>query len=151
MGISSGRSSGWSENAAHGSPLIAVCFPDRRFDSGPADPGQGRLLAGRRIGLARYFPGLHQRGADTRRTLRLLSHRGSPDQNRAGASLGVLVAFVSAKSVWSVVRLPLEFALLGPRLTVARLLTTFLIPPLLAFLAQALAGRQIEAIRENLK
>ncbi len=70
---------------------------------------------------------------------------------RAGASLGVLVAFVSAKSVWPVVRLPLEFALLGPRLTVARLLTTFLIPPLLAFLAQALAGRQIEAIRENLK
>jgi hypothetical protein len=62
-----------------------------------------------------------------------------------------LVAFVSAKSVWPVVRLPLEFALLGPRLTVARLLTTFLIPPLLAFLAQALAGRQIEAIRENLK
>ncbi len=49
------------------------------------------------------------------------------------------------------VRLPLEFALLGPRLTVARLLTTFLIPPLLAVLAQALAGRQIEAIRENLK
>ena len=70
---------------------------------------------------------------------------------RAGASLGVLVAFVSAKNVWPVVRLPLEFALLGPRLTVARLLTTFLIPPLLAFLAQALAGRQVEAIRENLK
>ncbi len=70
---------------------------------------------------------------------------------RAGASLGVLVAFVSAKNVWPVVRLPLEFALLGPRLTVARLLTTFLIPPLLGFLAQVLAGRQVEAIRENLK
>ncbi len=70
---------------------------------------------------------------------------------RAGASLGVLVAFVSAKNVWPVVRLPLEFAVLGPRLTVARLLTTFLIPPLLGFLAQALAGRQVEAIRENLK
>ncbi len=69
---------------------------------------------------------------------------------RAGASLGVLVAFVSAKNVWPVVRLPLEFALLGPRLTVARLLTTFLVPPLLGFLAQALAGRQVEAIRENI-
>ncbi len=70
---------------------------------------------------------------------------------RAGASLGVLVAFVSAKHVWPVVRLPLEFALLGPRLTVARMLTTFLVPPLLGFLSQALAGRQVEAIRENLK
>ncbi len=70
---------------------------------------------------------------------------------RAGASLGVLVAFVSAKNVWPVVRLPLEFALLGPRLTVARLLTTFLVPPLLGFLSQALAGRQVEAIRENIK
>jgi len=69
---------------------------------------------------------------------------------RAGASLGVVVAFISAKNVWSVVRLPLEFALLGPRLTVARLLTTFLVPPLLGFLAQALAGRQVEAIRENI-
>ena len=70
---------------------------------------------------------------------------------RAGASLGVLVAFVAAKNVWPVVRLPLEFALLGPRLTVARLLTTFLIPPLLGFLAQALAGRQVEAIRKSIK
>ena len=70
---------------------------------------------------------------------------------RAGVSLGVLVAFVSAKSVWPVIRLPLEFALLGPRLTVARLLTTFLVPPLLGFLSQALAGRQVEAIRENIK
>ncbi len=69
---------------------------------------------------------------------------------RAGASLGVVVAFISAKNVWPVVRLPLEFALLGPRLTVARLLTTFLVPPLLGFLAQALAGRQVEAIRENI-
>ena len=70
---------------------------------------------------------------------------------RAGASLGVLVAFVSAKSVWPVVRLPLEFALLGPRLTVARILTTFLVPPLLGFLSQALAGRQVEAIRQDIK
>jgi len=70
---------------------------------------------------------------------------------RAGASLGVLVAFVSAKNVWPVMRLPLEFALLGPRLTMARLLTTLLVPPLLGFLSQALAGRQVEAIRENIK
>ena len=34
---------------------------------------------------------------------------------KAGAGLGALVAFVSAKNLWSVTRLPLEFALLGPR------------------------------------
>ena len=70
---------------------------------------------------------------------------------RAGASLGVVVAFVSAKNLWPIVRLPLEFALLGPRLTLARLVASLLVPPLLGFLAQALAGRQVEHIRQGIK
>jgi uncharacterized membrane protein YraQ (UPF0718 family) len=67
---------------------------------------------------------------------------------KAGAGLGVLVAFVSAKNIWSLTRLPLEFALLGPRLTAIRLVVTFIIPPLSGILAEALFGRYVERIRE---
>jgi uncharacterized membrane protein YraQ (UPF0718 family) len=69
---------------------------------------------------------------------------------QAGAGLGVLVAFVTAKNLWSVTRLPLEFALLGPRLTVVRVLATLLIPPLIGFLAELFFGRYIDKIRETI-
>ena len=67
---------------------------------------------------------------------------------KTGASLGVLVAFVTAKNIWSVSRLPLEFALLGPRLILARLAVTLVLPPLLGFVAEALFGRRVERIRQ---
>jgi uncharacterized membrane protein YraQ (UPF0718 family) len=67
---------------------------------------------------------------------------------KAGASLGVLVTFVTAKNLWSVSRLPLEFALLGPRLTLVRLAVTLILPPLLGLLAEALFGRHVERIRQ---
>lgn len=67
---------------------------------------------------------------------------------RAGAGLGVLVAFVTAKNLWSVTRLPMEFALLGPRLTIIRFVVTLILPPLLGGLAEALFGRRVERIRE---
>lgn len=67
----------------------------------------------------------------------------------AGAGLGVLVAFVTAKNLWSVSRLPLEFALLGPELTVIRFAVTFLFPPLVGLLAERLFGRYAERIREG--
>ncbi len=67
---------------------------------------------------------------------------------KTGASLGVLVTFVTAKNIWSVSRLPLEFALLGPRLTLARLAVTLILPPLLGFVAEALFGRRVERIRQ---
>ncbi len=68
-----------------------------------------------------------------------------------GAGVGVLVAFVTAKNLWSVSRLPLEFALLGPQLTVWRFLATLLLPPLLGLLAEALFGRYASAIRRGVK
>ena len=68
-----------------------------------------------------------------------------------GAGLGVLVAFVAAKNLWSFSRLPLEFALLGPRLTIVRFAITLVIPPLLGFLADLFFGRSIERIREAVK
>lgn len=66
-----------------------------------------------------------------------------------GAGLGALVAFVVAKNLWSVSRLPLEVALLGPELTVVRFLITLLIPPLIGALTQALFGRYQETIRQE--
>lgn len=68
---------------------------------------------------------------------------------QSGASLGVLVAFVSAKNLWSVSRLPYEFALLGSDLTVLRYGLTFLLPPLIGILADLLFGGLLERIRES--
>jgi len=68
---------------------------------------------------------------------------------KSGAGLGVLVAFITAKNLWSITRLPLEFALLGPHLTIIRFLMTLFIPPLVGVLAQLLFGDRIEGIREH--
>jgi uncharacterized membrane protein YraQ (UPF0718 family) len=67
---------------------------------------------------------------------------------QAGAGLGVLVTFVTAKNIWSLSRLPLEFALLGPRLTIIRLIVTLIMPPLVGFLAEIFFGWGVERIRE---
>ena len=69
----------------------------------------------------------------------------------SGAGLGVLVAFVSAKNLWSISRLPYEFAILGGTITIRRYLITFLIPPLLGTLVEWLFGGQIAAIRKGVK
>lgn len=66
---------------------------------------------------------------------------------QAGAGIGVMVAFVTAKNLWSVSRLPLEFALLGPRLTLIRVASTLVVPPLLGWLAEKLFGRYEDSIR----
>ncbi len=68
-----------------------------------------------------------------------------------GAGIGVLVAFVSAKNLWSVSRIPMELALLGPDLTLIRYGITFIVPPILGYLAETLFGRSIERIREGIK
>ncbi|MGD2161524.1 MAG: permease [Anaerolineales bacterium] len=67
---------------------------------------------------------------------------------KTGASLGVLVAFVTAKNLWSVSRLPYEFALLGADITLLRFSLTFIFPPLIGFLAEALFGNWLERIRD---
>ena len=66
----------------------------------------------------------------------------------SGAGLGVLAAFVSAKNLWSISRLPYEFAILGGTITIRRYLITFLIPPLLGIAVEWLFGNRITAIRE---
>ena len=54
----------------------------------------------------------------------------------------------AAKNLWAVSRLPLEFAVLGPRVTIVRFGVTLILPPLLGFLAEGLLGRRVERIRE---
>lgn len=70
---------------------------------------------------------------------------------QSGASLGVLVTFVTAKNLWSLSRLPLEFALLGPTLTVARFAVTLVVPPLMGVLAEWLFGSRVEQIRQGVR
>jgi len=59
---------------------------------------------------------------------------------RTGASLGAVVGFVTAWALWSVTRLPLEAALVGPRVTVVRYLCTLGFPPLAGLLAHWVVG-----------
>lgn len=68
-----------------------------------------------------------------------------------GAGIGVLVAFVAAKNLWSISRIPMELALLGPDLTLIRFGITLLIPPLLGFLAEILFGGSVERVRAAVK
>jgi hypothetical protein len=59
---------------------------------------------------------------------------------QAGASLGAVVGFVSAWALWSVSRLPLEIALIGPRPALIRYAVTFFVPPIVGLLAKAVEG-----------
>ena len=70
---------------------------------------------------------------------------------KSGAGLGVLIAFVSAKNLWSVSRVPLEIAILGTTITFRRYLVTFLIPPLLGLLSEGLFGNLVERIKKELR
>jgi uncharacterized membrane protein YraQ (UPF0718 family) len=70
---------------------------------------------------------------------------------KSGAGLGVLVAFVSAKNLWSISRIPLEIAILGPTLTIRRYLITFLIPPLLGIAVEGIFGERIHNIRQGVE
>ncbi len=70
---------------------------------------------------------------------------------KSGAGLGVLIAFVSAKNLWSISRLPLELAILGTTVTIRRYLITFLIPPLLGIAVERIFGGLIGKIRDGVE
>jgi uncharacterized membrane protein YraQ (UPF0718 family) len=59
---------------------------------------------------------------------------------RAGAGVGTMVAYLTAWSLWAIARLPMEFGILGWRLTLIRLVCTFFFPPIAGFLAQLFFG-----------
>jgi len=58
---------------------------------------------------------------------------------KGGASLGAVVSFVSAWSLWSVTRLPLEIALIDPKAALLRFGITFVVPPIAGLIAQGLS------------
>jgi uncharacterized membrane protein YraQ (UPF0718 family) len=54
----------------------------------------------------------------------------------AGAGIGTIVAYVTAWSLWAVARLPLEISIVGPRVTLVRVLSTLIFPPIAGLLAR---------------
>ena len=54
---------------------------------------------------------------------------------KAGAGLGAMVGFITAWSLWSVSRLPLEIALIDPKTAIIRYAITFIVPPVAGVLA----------------
>jgi uncharacterized membrane protein YraQ (UPF0718 family) len=59
---------------------------------------------------------------------------------RAGSSVGTMVAYLTAWSLWALTRLPMEIGILGWRLTFIRLASTFFFPPIAGLIAQTLFG-----------
>jgi len=60
---------------------------------------------------------------------------------RAGASIGTMVAFMTAWSLLAISRLPLEVGLLGWEFTLVRLACTFFFPPIAGLIANILFSR----------
>jgi uncharacterized membrane protein YraQ (UPF0718 family) len=60
---------------------------------------------------------------------------------RAGAGVGTLIAFLTGWSLWAVSRLPMEVGILGWRLTIIRLVSTSIFPPIAGFIAHVFFGR----------
>ena len=59
---------------------------------------------------------------------------------RSGAGVGTMVAFLTGWSLWAFARLPMEVGILGWRLTLIRIASTFLFPPLAGILAHTFFG-----------
>jgi len=60
---------------------------------------------------------------------------------RAGAGVGTMIAFLTGWSLWAVSRLPMEVGILGWRLTLIRLVSTFIFPPIAGLIAHLFFGR----------
>jgi uncharacterized membrane protein YraQ (UPF0718 family) len=57
---------------------------------------------------------------------------------RSGAGLGVVITYLTSLSLLSFIRLPMEIALYGGRLTTLRVLTALVLPPVAGLVAQVL-------------
>ena len=63
---------------------------------------------------------------------------------RSGASLGCVVAFLTGWSLWAVNRLPLEVGILGWKLTLVRMASILVFPPIAGIIAQYVIGRFVD-------
>ncbi len=57
---------------------------------------------------------------------------------RSGAGLGTTVAFLTGWSLWAVSRIPMEVGILGWKITLIRLASTFFFPPVAGLIAHIL-------------
>jgi uncharacterized membrane protein YraQ (UPF0718 family) len=57
---------------------------------------------------------------------------------KSGAGIGTMVAFLTGWSLWAVSRLPMEIGILGWKITLIRLASTFIFPPIAGLIAQLL-------------
>ena len=57
---------------------------------------------------------------------------------RSGAGIGTMVAFLTGWSLWAFSRLPMEVGILGWKLTLVRLASTFFLPPIAGLIAHGL-------------
>ncbi|MGI6575210.1 MAG: hypothetical protein ACOX3A_05090 [bacterium] len=53
--------------------------------------------------------------------------------SNAGVGAGTVFAYLVGKTVWDLSRIPMELALLGPRITIIRWVVTFLFPPAIIY------------------
>jgi uncharacterized membrane protein YraQ (UPF0718 family) len=60
---------------------------------------------------------------------------------KAGAGIGTVVAYVTAWSLVSVARIPLEVSLVSPKFAFIRLACTFFFPPIAGLIAQAVFSK----------
>jgi len=68
-----------------------------------------------------------------------------------GAEVGAVLAFITAKNLWSVTRIPVEIALLGTRITFVRYATTFIFPVLVGVLGNIFYSRFSDSIRQKIE
>jgi uncharacterized membrane protein YraQ (UPF0718 family) len=68
----------------------------------------------------------------------------------SGAEIGSVMSFVIAKNLWTLSRVPLELALLGPRITFIRYVVTLAFPFLLGVMTNVLFSRTTEKVRESI-
>jgi len=68
-----------------------------------------------------------------------------------GAEIGTVMAFLAAKNVWTLTRLPMEVALLGVRITALRYVVTLLIPLIVGLLANVIFSGSAERVREQVR
>ncbi|WP_366923496.1 permease [Metallumcola ferriviriculae] len=67
-----------------------------------------------------------------------------------GAEIGTVMAFVTAKNLWTLSRLPMEIALIGPRLTWVRYLVTLVFPVLVGLMANLFYSGATDRIRAQI-
>lgn len=57
---------------------------------------------------------------------------------KSGASMGIMVAFLTGWSIWAIGRLPMEVGILGWKFTLIRVISTVIFPPIAGLIAHLL-------------